>query len=418
MRRNYFLRKKILETGQRFFLLVARSSKNLYKLVFAKRTILFVTKEKIRSVTLGPFLQACLFLALAWVGSLFIQSLQHDKIVRAKSDEIYKLQTVNSYFEEEITVINDKLKKVNEYLISVTGEKHEVKVEEKEISKPQNFQEESLSNGDKYTFDQIKLANNQIFKIEAIANSRIRKIEDVISIAGLNIKKIPGREFKEVSEAQIREISLKDEKSSPNSKIKSLKGQGGPLLANDSLEGLIDPSLSEDDLERHLEKVKFNGNIDYLMVLEKLAQVMPLSYPMRDYYISSGFGKRVDPLTGGLAQHRGLDFVGAKKEEILSPSDGVVVLAGKYYDYGNAIVIDHGFGITTRYGHLSEVKVKKGQHVTQGQVIGLQGNSGRSTGAHLHYEVRYKNTPMNPRKFLKAGEMFFNDDKVSKYVNS
>jgi len=95
-----------------------------------------------------------------------------------------------------------------------------------------------------------------------------------------------------------------------------------------------------------------------------------------------------------------------------------VILAGKFSDYGTAIVIDHGFGITTRYGHLSQIKVQEGQVVKQGEVIALQGNTGRSTGSHLHYEVRYKDIPLNPRKFLEAGDILFNDEKAPSHVNS
>ena len=152
------------------------------------------------------------------------------------------------------------------------------------------------------------------------------------------------------------------------------------------------------------------------MVLERLAQALPFNRPMKNYYISSTFGVRVDPITHRYTHHSGLDFVGVSNEKIISPSGGKVILAGRFSDYGNAVVIDHGYGITTRYGHLSSIKVKAGDNVKQGQVIAFQGNTGRSTGAHLHYEVRYKNIPLNPRKFLEAGETL--NDLNPKYVNS
>lgn len=414
MRRGYFLKKTILESGQNFALLLVKISVRFYRLVFAKRTILFVTSEKIRSVTLSPLCQACLFLVIAWVGNLFIESLNYHKVVSAKTDEINKLKSINDYFEEEITSVNDKLKKVNEYLISITGETHAVNAEERELRQPKNFKEEDLSKGDKHTFNQIKIAGEQIASIKSVAKTRIKKIENAISLTGLNIKKIPGNKLK--TSTKIKEISLNGEMGIANR-------QGGPLerkiLEKDSLEqAMKNSSLSDDDLERHLEKMKFVSEMDYLMVLEKLARVMPLSRPMKNYYISSGFGSRVDPITHSSAIHQGLDFVGSSKEKIISPSAGIVVLAGKFSDYGNAIVIDHGFGVTTRYGHLSEVRVKTGQLVGKGDVIALQGSTGRSTGAHLHYEVRYKNTPLNPKKFLEAGEALFNDEKISKHVNS
>ena len=167
-----------------------------------------------------------------------------------------------------------------------------------------------------------------------------------------------------------------------------------------------------------IETAKFVNDLDRLIMLEKLINVMPLARPMKNHFLSSGFGARIDPITHGLAMHQGLDFVGPNRAKILSPSAGKVILAGPFSDYGNAVVIDHGFGITTRYGHLSKVKVKLGQIVKKGEVIALQGSTGRSTGQHLHYEIRYKNTPLNPRRFIEAGDSFFNDTTKIKHANS
>ena len=110
--------------------------------------------------------------------------------------------------------------------------------------------------------------------------------------------------------------------------------------------------------------------------------------------------------------HQGIDFVGSKGQEIISPSTGKIIRAGRFYDYGNIVEIDHGYGITSRYGHLSKVLVEKGQVVNKGDVIGLQGSTGRSTGEHLHYEIRHKNRALNPYKFIKAGQTFFKDNKI------
>jgi murein DD-endopeptidase MepM/ murein hydrolase activator NlpD len=137
---------------------------------------------------------------------------------------------------------------------------------------------------------------------------------------------------------------------------------------------------------------------------------------MKNYYMSSGFGTRIDPITRRHTPHRGLDFVGPNRERIISPSSGKVILARWFSDYGNAIVIDHGNGITTRYGHLSKIKVTEGQRVNTGQVIALQGSTGRSTGQHLHYEVRYRNVPLNPKKFIEAGKTLISNDSP-KYLD-
>lgn len=412
MKKGYFFKKKISAISKAFGLFLVKASIRAYKFVFTKRTVLFVTNQKIRSVTLGPVSQACLLLFVAWVGNLFIQSLHYNEILSAKSDEISTLKSVNSYFEDEFENVNDKLKKINEYLVSISGGNHVVKAVEPEFKQPKNFKEEDLSRRDKHTLNQIKNADSQLVSIRSIAKARIKKIESAIAVTGLNIKKMPPKELQKKYSSNVKEISLNNKKDLTNR-------QGGPLNEDSSLDSaLANTSLSEEDtLERQLEKVKFTSEIDYLMVLEKLAVVMPLSKPMKNYYISSGFGYRTDPFTGRMTGHHGLDFVGATKEKIISPSNGKVILAGKFSDYGNAVVIDHGFGITTRYGHLSEVKVKAGQIVKQGDLIALQGSTGRSTGPHLHYEVRYRNIPLNPRKFLEAGDTLFNDEKNQKYAN-
>ena len=150
----------------------------------------------------------------------------------------------------------------------------------------------------------------------------------------------------------------------------------------------------------------------YLANLEKFIYHAPLRRPMNDYYVSSAFGKRVDPIRKIKAQHNGMDFVGNKNTEVLSPSIGEIKVAEKLGAYGNIVVIDHGYGITSRYGHLSTIKVKKGDIVKRGDILGLQGTTGRSTGDHLHYEVRYNNSPINPKKFLKTGDAIFNKNDI------
>ena len=129
---------------------------------------------------------------------------------------------------------------------------------------------------------------------------------------------------------------------------------------------------------------------------------------MKNYYVSSIFGKRVDPIKRVFAKHNGMDFAGKSGEKIISPSAGRVIFAGKFSSYGNTLIIDHGYGLTTRYGHLSRINVGVGDDVKKEQVIATQGTTGRSTGPHLHYEVRYNNVPLNPKKFLQAGQEIFN----------
>jgi murein DD-endopeptidase MepM/ murein hydrolase activator NlpD len=381
------------------------------KVLIAKRTVLFMTKSKIRSVTFGPFSQLLILLFLFWVGDIFVQSLQYDKIIGSKADEIARLKSLNGYFEEEFSSVQEKLSKVNTYLISITGgSKQDVKYEatvEDQIEVPSKIKGKDTQKEDKHTFNQIKEINDQINRIRSIARSRVKKIENAVSIAGLNIKR---HESKTLSQKEIDAIN-----SQAVDQTADYSGQGGPLEEEAMMNS---PFNHEELLERQLSKKNFNSEIDYMIVLEKLARVAPFAKPMKNYYISSGFGARVDPLTHHGAVHKGLDFVGVSKEKIISPSEGKVILAKRFSSYGNAIVIDHGFGITTRYGHLDSIKVEEGQMVKKGEVIAIQGNTGRSTGAHLHYEVRYKNIPLNPRKFLEAGNFLNNDKDNSNFIRS
>jgi murein DD-endopeptidase MepM/ murein hydrolase activator NlpD len=411
MKNNYFLRKKISDSGKFLTSFLTKKVIGFFKFLFTERTVLFVTKQKIRSFTLGPTLQICLTLFFVLIGGFFFNSLRYDSVINEKSEELTRLKNSNSYFEEELNNMNAKLEKINEYLNSINKNPKPVKGKEHIFKTPKNIKEEDLSKKDKHTLNQLKNADAKIANIQFLAEDRIKKIENAILITGLNIKKMPNKFLQKKLLSQQREISL-------NEKNELAKKQGGPLVEDDSIDYIAPQSSSEDDLEKRLERTKFTNEIDYLIVLEKVAGVLPFAKPMKNYYISSGFGSRTDPITRRIATHQGLDFVGMSKEKIISPSEGKVVLAGKFSDYGNAIVIDHGFGITTRYGHLSAVKVKEGQIVKKGDLIALQGSSGRSTGAHLHYEIRYKNAPLNPRKFLEAGELLSNDQKNLKYVSS
>ena len=137
--------------------------------------------------------------------------------------------------------------------------------------------------------------------------------------------------------------------------------------------------------------------------------IQPVS--LKDFNrISDYFGYRSDPFTGKRKMHEGMDFSGIEGSDIFATGDGVVVAAGyTIHGYGNRIIIDHGYGYKTIYAHLDKILVKNGQKVKRGDVIGLLGNTGRSTGAHLHYEVRKDNRPIDPINF------YFNDMTEKEY---
>ena len=120
-------------------------------------------------------------------------------------------------------------------------------------------------------------------------------------------------------------------------------------------------------------------------------------------HLSSRFGYRSDPFKGTPKMHNGLDFAGNKGEPVYATGNGKVIEAARnFFGYGNEVVIDHGFGYKTRYAHLDKILVKEGQMVERGEIVGELGNSGRSTGPHLHYEVSYRDRMVNPMNFFNS----------------
>jgi murein DD-endopeptidase MepM/ murein hydrolase activator NlpD len=220
--------------------------------------------------------------------------------------------------------------------------------------------------------------------IRATTGGKIQELEQIITRTGVGQKTLV-----QAAEQRARREAARREKYGRAQE--AVAGRGGPFVPV-SLTG----TLKEQDTQLYF-------NLRRLMVLNEVVGGMPLARPMGEMArLSSGFGRRIDPFNGRLAMHTGLDFVGMNGARVLATADGKVESAGWRSGYGKAIDIDHEFGFSTRYGHLSHIMVKPGQHVKKGQTIGVQGSTGRSTGAHLHYEVRYYDRPLNPRNFVTA----------------
>jgi murein DD-endopeptidase MepM/ murein hydrolase activator NlpD len=146
------------------------------------------------------------------------------------------------------------------------------------------------------------------------------------------------------------------------------------------------------------EKV-FESIIKDLKRQRNLLSSTPSIWPTKGW-LASGFGYRISPFTGLREFHKGLDISSREGTRVIAPADGIVTFTGKNGLYGNMIKIDHGHGIVTRYGHLEKILKKRGEAVKRGDVIGLMGNTGRSTGPHLHYEVFLNGLPVNPKKYI------------------
>ena len=177
-------------------------------------------------------------------------------------------------------------------------------------------------------------------------------------------------------------------------------GQGGPFIA-------FKPEADKNEDEFDSRLTVLNGHMDRWDGLKGLLKTLPLTSPSDHYYVSSRFGKRRDPVNKKWGMHIGVDLAGLKKSPVLSTAAGTVVSVSRHPSYGRMIVIDHGLGIRTRYGHLYKILVRRGQKVGFRQKIGLMGNTGRTTGAHIHYEILVNGKPYDPLKFMQAGKYVF-----------
>ncbi|MGB3446796.1 MAG: M23 family metallopeptidase [Xanthobacteraceae bacterium] len=207
---------------------------------------------------------------------------------------------------------------------------------------------------------------------ESTYDSRIRKMKSLVSDLGLNMARL--------------------EVNTPRG------GVGGPYVP-------VKPGTHTGSFEQQLSRVNVSrAHLDHLS--RTLAQVPYRTPVLGEIELSSGFGVRTDPFLGRPAMHTGLDFRASTGDPVRATANGRVVSAGWAGGYGRMVEVDHGNGLSTRYGHMSRINVKVGQQIHIGQIVGEVGSTGRSTGPHLHYETRIDGDAVDPQRFLRAGARY------------
>jgi murein DD-endopeptidase MepM/ murein hydrolase activator NlpD len=175
--------------------------------------------------------------------------------------------------------------------------------------------------------------------------------------------------------------------------------QAGPAPAAEQNVSGLPGRLGSLETEAARQEQSLRELQEYFDDQRSLLASTPSIWPTRGW-VTSDFGTRLDPYSADRQMHEGLDVATPHGQPVQTPSDGVVVFSGVEGGYGKVLVLDHGYGVKTRYGHLSEVFVKLGDRVKRGDKVAAVGNTGKSTGPHLHYEVRVNGIPENPRKFI------------------
>ena len=253
----------------------------------------------------------------------------------------------------------------------------------------------------------LSLQGSENELVELRRDSKIRKIQ--VAKLAQQVKNFETEMVRlERFEKKLRVITALE--NSPKSVEKNW-GVGGPygLRTNSfktamsrgaaSLVDRLSNGLDHLDRQAKIQSISFQELDDFFKNQKSLLSSTPSIWPTRGW-VTSSFGFRKSPFTGLREKHEGWDIAARNGSPVRATADGVVVVEGREYGYGNLVEVDHGYGIVTRYGHNSKHLVKVGDRVKRGQVVSLVGNTGRSTGPHLHYEILLNGVPVSPKNYI------------------
>lgn len=209
------------------------------------------------------------------------------------------------------------------------------------------------------------------------ADAGIQEMEKVVEMAGLDIDQL------------VAEVETANAATS---------GAGGPFLE-------VSARRPHDPLDDKVAAL--DAKLVRWQQVQKILEALPLTAPLDSYRLTSDFGKRKDPVNGRWSNHYGVDMAYHANTPILAPAPGRVVFVGRRGNYGRVVEIDHGMGVRTVYAHMRKISVKTGEYVQFRDTIGTVGSSGRSTGPHVHYEIKVDGDPVDPMNFINAGKHVF-----------
>lgn len=376
-----------------------KALKRTIRQLFSERKIIIISDSKVRNIPVNSRLQG--LVALGVVGGLLWFSYStgvyfgYQKTLDTKQEAILEMNQKNNELSAQNSLMyRDMMRLVKEggaegkpeyqnflldhYASNEPAPKAEgsavlerIGYLETRLTELQNYQQNFLSN------------------LSQRAGVQIDDLRKIIEMTGLSVETLaPAKKAmpheREASAGPAPAIAS-------DSDNQDYKNQGGPYIA---AKPISYGAPNEDEVVKQVAR---------LIQLNNLYDNLPLAFPVKEGRMTSGFGARRDPLTRRLAVHYGLDFAAPPNSLAYCTAPGKVTRAERDGAYGNLVIVDHGNGLSTRYAHLSRIDVKVGQQVSRGSAVGLQGSTGRSTGNHVHYEVRWNDKPMDPKNFIKAG---------------
>lgn len=304
-----------------------------------------------------------------------LSKLEKDNLIKERMLLSTELNFVNNSLNDltknikwaNVDVKNDFYKNTKNEL-----ERNVVLNENIHLKNKNNLLEKSLS-------DMKQLQDNLVDKITILAEDSIKDIEKTLSKVDIILS----------------QVQLKN-RNALVKKVEREKGEGlgGKYIPLKNIE------LSDIELNQKFKNANLKVNL--WEGLSKVKSMLPLGAPVKKMRITSPFGLRTDPFLKTPAMHSGIDFGGKEGTPLYVTAPGKVIQAGKRGDYGLCVEVDHGLGFSTLYSHLSKITVEKGDIIEEGTKVGLAGSTGRSTGPHLHYEVRHQSRALNPYAFVKV----------------
>lgn len=388
------------------------------KRIFRARNVIIISDHKVDHVPLSGVMQGLIvvgfigfFSGVSYITGSFVAAksviMEKDRKIASRDSEKSAIRDEMNALKMDLARLSqngNELTSYSKFLIS----QHDDSTRDASLSMMPMTDDNLFGQNNGTLLDRIAFLENRLTEIKdenehlvtVIRERTDRKIDyldDVIAMTGLDPMRLEylanteSRQPAVKASTKISPVAPLDNASEKKTLTTSDDNEGGPFIP--------------------YEKTWFNSteqslvsDVDRLVELNNIVSALPLSMPINDAHQSSPFGKRVDPMNHRWSMHPGVDLSGPTGSRIYSTNNGVVVKAGRKPAYGNMVDIEHKFGIVTRYAHLSKILVHEGDKVTKGQLIGIQGSTGRSTGPHLHYEVRINDHPVNPINFLNAGE--------------
>jgi murein DD-endopeptidase MepM/ murein hydrolase activator NlpD len=376
-----------------------------------ERQVHLRSHDKVNFYSVSPKRQAYAlaigFAAVCWVGIASASLIFSDTVLQSREDQIADLHLENLQLENELRImredvvvrtqaLEDRQEFVDGLLNRVMpGDNNPTGPADNQVASPLPHEEGDLAVGGPEEAsptpspgtDEPKNTTDDLDELSALGARQSETMQRIGS-------------YIELSSDRIIEAIAKtglDSAAFINASVDIDEGLGGPLI--------LDQPVFSDQIDTDWSVTRLMQNSRQLDALRATISNVPLARPVIDeHYISSRYGGRRDPFKKTWAFHGGIDIAGHWKAPVLATAGGVVTFVGTKGAYGRMIEVDHQNGFRTRYGHLATILVKRGDSVGLTDKIGLMGNSGRSTGTHLHYEIRYRGKPLNPSKFFKAAQ--------------